>query len=101
MNLSDLVHRTAGDNKVLKGTENNLNTNNRLIPSSNNTNITPKSSNNSNNVFQQPVNDPSSPSTVFSTFARQDQPFLFAMPNVRTSSQENSICLKTNFVIIN
>jgi hypothetical protein len=80
MNLSDLVHRTAGDNKVLKGT---ANSNNRLISSNNNANITAKSSNNSNNVLQQPIIDPSSPSTVFSTFTRQDQPFLFAMSNVR------------------
>lgn len=84
MNLSDLVHRTAGDNKVSKGTASNVNPNARLDSSSNNPTNAPKSSNNGNNVLQQPIINPSIPSNLFTTFARPDQPFLFAMPNVRT-----------------
>lgn len=86
MNLSDLVHRTAGDNnnktKVLTPNNNN---------NSNNTNISnnPRLSHtingyNNPHLFQQNVIDPNvSPSNMFTNFARQDQQFLFSMPNVK------------------
>lgn len=83
MNLSDLVHRTAGDNN---------NKNKISTPNSNNngnTTINPRLSHsvngfNNSRSFQPNVIDPTvSPSTMFTNFARQDQQFLFSMPNVR------------------
>lgn len=71
MNLSDLVHRTAGDNKVAATTSNN----NKLFNANNN------NTNGSSSLFQQTMIDPSaSPSNLFS---RQDQQLLFSMPNVK------------------
>ncbi|KAI8367373.1 ARS binding protein 2-domain-containing protein [Choanephora cucurbitarum] len=74
MNLSDLVHRTAGENKT-------------VIPSRLNTND--NTSNNSTSALFSHL-DPSSPSNVLSSFSRQDTPsFLFSMTN--TDWMNNSV----------
>lgn len=68
MNLSDLVHRTAGDNKVLT------------------TSTTPKAANGTSqtNLFQQSSSLNSNVTTTNNVFlARQDpSSFLFNMPNM-------------------
>ncbi|KAI8973355.1 ARS binding protein 2-domain-containing protein [Mycotypha africana] len=100
MNLSDLVHRSAGDNSnknnlkdsLTGNSNNNSNTfNSRFIPlssSSSNSRENDKSSNNhNNNLFQQlGVDSTSSPTSHSNAFASltsqsQQQPFLFSMSN--------------------
>ncbi|KAK4517912.1 uncharacterized protein ATC70_001261 [Mucor velutinosus] len=94
MNLSDLVHRTAGDNnnknKVLtpNGSSNRDITNNLRLSQSMN-------GYSNSHLFQPDVIDPAvSPSNMFTNFARQDQQFLFSMPN--TDWVNNNLFFNSN-----
>lgn len=86
MNLSDLVHRTAGDNKVAATTNNSNNANSKLSLFSNGSHNT--------NLFQQTIIDSAaSPSNLFNNFSRQDQQLLFSMPNVTFKKQTKALRL--------
>ncbi|KAI8645402.1 ARS binding protein 2-domain-containing protein [Parasitella parasitica] len=99
MNLSDLVHRTAGDNKSNKNKvpAPNSNNNSNHINSSNNLRLS-QPINGYNNLFQQNIIDSNvSPSNIFANFARQDQQFLFSMPN--TDWVNNSLFFNNNGLV--
>ncbi|KAI9469023.1 MAG: ARS binding protein 2-domain-containing protein [Benjaminiella poitrasii] len=80
MNLSDLVHRTAGDNKALSTTNANpaSHTSTTVAASANSHH---SNNNDTNSILQQSLIDPSSLSNVFSNLSRQDQSFLFSIPS--------------------